>query len=467
MWRILIFLCSITLSSSAFFSVNLQAQEGNRLSVGETRHFGNQTFVNLDVDEVVDYQMKTVRLISIQGDSATIDISGETVELKVSRRILPMIVNGIRIYLCDTKSMVNYTVPGPYGSRNGLTKDAMICLSDPQLPLLDPNRFIYPIDRSDGFEWSMAENSHTYAFLHSGRQHEGTDISLADGRVNPVDALLSIEDATVVWVHPHSGEQACVCLESASAPGLYYIYQHLEFDTVSVTAGDQLKRGQKLGYIWGDNSWGHLHFGIIGWGEVPDYEHRYANSIPAFSMLYELWNGDLEIRKKSWSWGQWSFGRDKAVVENVQRLNGFDEKLGYGWLLGDWCSAKKVEPTEAKGSFASALLRKTLFKGTVSEAINPESYYDFEIVVPDGNYAVNLLLGDVNEPTSQQVEVEGVKMGTFELRANHLSWTGRRKVAVRDGRLTVRIHLKDGNTYASLSEILFNFLDRRGHGGSN
>ncbi|MCB1122755.1 MAG: peptidoglycan DD-metalloendopeptidase family protein, partial [Verrucomicrobiae bacterium] len=377
------------------------------------------------------------------------------------RRVLPSVVNGVRLYLCDTRLMANYTVPGPYGTRNGVTKDALLCMSDPRKPLLDPDRFVFPIDRSDGFNWSMAENSHTYAFLHPGRQHEGTDISLADGKANPVHALVAFEEATVAWVHPHSGEQACICLESRSTPGVYYIYQHIEAATVSVKTGDSIRKGTKLGYIWGDNSWGHLHFGIVGWGDEPVFDTRYANSIPAFAMLYELWNDDLELRPKIWSWGMWTFVRNRATVQNVKRQNAFDEKLGYGWLLGDWCPAKKVEPVEGKDQFSSALLKKTLFAESVSAATNPKDFYDFEIAVPNGNYSVNLLLGDVYQPTWQRVEIEGIDAGTYDLPPNALSWVGEKRARVEDGRLTVRIHLKDDATYASLSELSFYFRDRR------
>ena len=88
-------------------------------------------------------------------------------------------------------------------------------------------------------------------------------------------------------------------------------------------------------------------------------------------------------------------------------------------------------------------------------------HFDFGIAVPNGRYAVNLLLGAVNNPTWQRVEVEGISFGTYELSANHLSWTRERNVSVDDGRLTIRIHLKDDVTYAALSEVLFNFMDRR------
>jgi hypothetical protein len=47
------------------------------------------------------------------------------------------------------------------------------------------------------------------------------------------------------------------------------------------------------------------------------------------------------------------------------------------------------------------------------------------------------------------------------LAANQLSWTRERQVQVRDGRLTIRMFLKDDHTYAALSEVLFHFMDHR------
>ena len=74
---------------------------------------------------------------------------------------------------------------------------------------------------------------------------------------------------------------------------------------------------------------------------------------------------------------------------------------------------------------------------------------------------MNLFPGVVNQATSQRIEIEGSDAGSFDLEANHLSWTGIKGVSVADGRLTVRIFLKEDGTFASLSEILFNFRDRR------
>lgn len=457
-----IMICSAC--ASFYLASHILALAAGSLPPGEVRVFGNQTYINLSLGESYRFLGKEIRAQSMAGPSAVVAVDDEIAPLKIARRILPTVVNRVRLSLCDTREMANYTKPRHYGTRESLTKDVLLCLSDPTKPLADPERFVFPVDRSDGFRWSMAENSHTYAFLSESRQHEGTDISLANGKVDQVDALVTIEDATVVWVQPHNGEQACVMLASGSTPGVYYVYQHLEAATVTVKAGERVKRGQKLGFIWGDNRWGHLHFGVIGWGDVSQYENRYRNSIPVFPMLYELWHGDLKPRIKQWSWGHWVFARNKATVENIKHLNAFDELLGYGWLLGDWCPAAKVEPTEGNDQYSSALLRKRLFHGTRSEAVNPKDYYDFEISVPNGKYAVNLLVGDVHHDTWQRLEVEGRPLGTYGLGANHLTWTKEQQVQVKDGRLTVRIYLKDNMTYASLSEVLFHFMDRRNAG---
>ncbi|MBK1878503.1 hypothetical protein [Pelagicoccus mobilis] len=417
--------------------------------------------MNLAVGESFEFLGHEVELEAIDSDWAQIRVDDESERIPIARRVLPVRLNGVRIYVCDTKRMANYTVRGPYGSRNAVTKDALFCLSNANDPLLDPETFTFPVDRSDGFEWSMAESSHSFAFLSPWRQHEGTDISLMNGKANRVDALVAMEDSRLVWIREHSGEQACLCLESASMPGVYYIYQHMETSSIEIVEGQELVAGQRLGYIWGDDRWGHLHLSLVAWGETPTYENRYGNSVTLFPMLYELWNGDLEPRPKSWTWGAWPFARNRAVVENVKRLNAFDPLLGYGWNLGDWCPAKKVEPVESGDNFSSALLKKKLFEGTVSEAENPEDYYEFEIVVPDGRYAVSALLGDVAKPTWQRIEFESMDVGVFDMSANEFRRSRERIVSVQDGRLTIRIYLKNDRDYASLSELSFCFLDRR------
>jgi hypothetical protein len=72
------------------------------------------------------------------------EVNGELIKLQMARRVLPTICNGVRVYLCDTRAMADYTGARHKTFRNGLTKDAMICLSDPAKPLLDPERICVP-----------------------------------------------------------------------------------------------------------------------------------------------------------------------------------------------------------------------------------------------------------------------------------------------------------------------------------
>jgi hypothetical protein len=43
------------------------------------------------------------------------------------------------------------------------TRDALICLSDPGQPLLDPRLFTFPVGRDDGFVYTMDAHSHMFA----------------------------------------------------------------------------------------------------------------------------------------------------------------------------------------------------------------------------------------------------------------------------------------------------------------
>ncbi len=432
------------------------------LPPGETRVIANMTFVNLAAGQAYEYLGKRVVLKSIQGDSATVEVDGQGARIPLARLTLPIVLNGVRVFVSDTRIMANLTPnPSPRGRgnvRGAVTKDALLCLSDPAKPLLDPQRYTFPVDRSDGFDWEIGANSHTFAFLDPDRQHEGTDIPILAGRTAPVHALVAIEDARVLWAVKHSGEQVGVLLESRRQPGIYYHYQHLSAAALRVSAGESVKRGQKLGYIWGDNRWGHLHFTIGAWGAPPAHQ-KYEYAIAAFPLLYELWYGDLHARPRQWSYGAWTFARPRAINGNVKHMGAFNELLGYGWILGDWCPAAKVPPD--KEDVLSALPSKTLFAGTSAAATNPQDHYDFEIAVPHGRYALQALLGAANLATWQRVFFEGVAAGTYDLEPSAFAWTPERIVRVGDGRLTIRLHLRDATTPAGLSEIMFAFVDRR------
>jgi hypothetical protein len=424
------------------------------------RPFGNAVFVDLAAGESWEYQGKQVTLVSIEGSFSTIEVDGARKRLIVARRALPEVVGGVRVFVADNRSVRRITTDAAWPQAHGATtRDALVCLSDPAKPLLDPERFTFPVSRSDGFQWTMEENSHSYAYLLPTRSHEGIDVDMHDARGRDVHALVAIEAGTVRWVDTSNSDpnQACILLESAVDPGTYYVYQHLNRRRVLVRAGQTVAKGEPLGYVWGDRRWGHLHFSVVGYGAEPAYKTRYRHLLNVFPMLCELWQGDLSPRPKTWARGRFVFDRPYWTGGNFKRLSGYDGVVGYGWLLDPWCAARMVErmPGSETQNPQNARLAKVLHQGTPAEAANPKDHYDFEVAVEDGEYVVSARVGDRLSPSWQRVQFESLDAGTYRLDAGRFAWTPEKTVRVADGKLTVRIHLKDRSTRAGLSQLDF------------
>jgi len=132
--------------------------------------------------------------------------------------------------------------------------------------------------------------------------------------------------------------------------------------------------------------------------------------------------------------------------------------LGYGWLLGDWCAAGKVEhslPDEGGKPFQSVRLSKIMYTQAQRPARNPQNWFDFEVAVANGTCDLRAEVGDHYAATWQQIEFEGADAGTFEFPRGELAWTEEKSVLVSDGRLTIRIRLRDDHTPAGLRNLTF------------
>jgi murein DD-endopeptidase MepM/ murein hydrolase activator NlpD len=210
-------------------------------------------YVNLNIGDSLPYLGKSVTLSGVTNNIATDSVDVETRKLTLARLALPTVINGVRVFVADTRPAGSRTADEKYPMVHAaLLGDALLCLSDPARPLLDPERFAFPVSRDDGFRWSMAENSHMFAYLRPQRSHEGIDIDLTAARGKEIHVLVAIEDGTVQWVEYGQAPETCLLLESASQPGLYYIYQHLSRVKVFVQLAQSVRRGERLAYIWGD-----------------------------------------------------------------------------------------------------------------------------------------------------------------------------------------------------------------------
>src|SRR5262245_9149247 len=98
------------------------------VSPGTPRTWGNATFVDLAVGGSHRYLGKTSKLISSQGDSAVVDVDGVRAELTMARRALPIVLNGVRVFLADNRTSAELTVSSSLRSaRRTVTRDAILC----------------------------------------------------------------------------------------------------------------------------------------------------------------------------------------------------------------------------------------------------------------------------------------------------------------------------------------------------
>lgn len=425
--------------------------------------FGNAVYVNLSVGEKFNYLGKTIEVVALKNHLTQIKVERDTAWLKVARRLLPTEIGGLRVFVSDQINVKNLTTDPE--KHNLLQKDVLLSISDPSKPLLDPYKFTFPISNRDGYEWMMEEDSHMFAYLGANewfgldyfRSHEGIDMNMHEARGKEIHPLVAIEDATVILVADSTVTKSydgCIILKSDSQKDIFYVYKHTNPRTHKVKEGQKVKKGDVLSYIWGDNVWGHLHFAIVHRTDTPGYNDRYTNLLNVFPQMYEVDNGHLKTKKNVRNEGHFTFGHRKQLCRNFKRLDEYNELIGYGWKLGEWCKPQRVESVESDWG-GNARLNKVLYSNSKAESENPKSYFDFEVDVENGIYEVNAIIGDSFAPTSQKLFFEDKEIGTFKVNKGEYKKTDSFKVNVKDNKLTVRLELTDDETTAGINELNF------------
>lgn len=430
--------------------------------------FGNAVYVNLSVGEKFKYEGHDIEVLKIANHKSLVSVNGEEAWLEVAKRSLPKTIGGLSVFVSDQINVKRITTDSLV--RNLLQKDVLLCLSAPGQRLLDPSEFDFPISNRDGYVWEIGEDSHMFAYLGSNawmgrpnsfRSHEGIDFNLHEARGLEMHPIVAIEAATVILVADSTVTKSvdgCIILKSNSQDNIYYVYKHTNPKTHKVKEGQLVKKGDILSYIWGDDVWGHLHFSVVYRSDPPAYQGRYKNVLNFFPHLYELRYGSEPVPNIRTS-GNFTFGYSKQYCNNIQRLDEFNELTGYGWVLGDWCIAQKVERT-SRDSTGNVRLKKVLHAGTQAESTNPNSHYDFDVLVENGSYTVSVTIGDAYGPSLQRVFFENQDIGVFNLEGSgQLVETKEYTVDVQDGRLTIRMELLDPEKFASIRALRFRKLD--------
>lgn len=427
--------------------------------------FGNASYFNMNSGESVYFGSTEIKLLGIKNQFNRLMVGTDTIRCRVSRRTPPVMVNGLRIFVADNFRIKALSEsPETHGL---LKKDAIICVSNANEPLLNSFEYIFPVSFNDGFVWSCDEDSYLFSYKNQGTKSrqscfsEGIDFDMQEVRGMEKHWNVAVESSSVVWVFEDKNvkNETSVLLQSSSQPDIFYLYSHLYSKRVEVRKGQQLEKGEILGTIWGDNNWGHLTFAVIKSDSVPEPGICSENIVNAFPHFFELYFQSSAVYSRNYRKGRLFFGKPNMYNGNQKNVTVFEEYTGKGWMTGDWNIAEKVE-TASKGADGNARLRKVLFEGTVAEAKNPESWYDYEINVPNSTYRIRAKLGDVELPSWQKIAFEKVDVGRIITEKGQFTWTPERVVKVTDGRLTVRIYIDETNErIAGISEIVFQRAD--------
>jgi hypothetical protein len=435
---------------------------GQELS-NDSFRWGNAFYINLRVGEKTTFNQTEIRLISVFNQFNTLKIGNDTFVIKVSRQTLPVSFDKFRIFVADNRFLKEKSAnPEAHGL---LKKDVLLCLSQTNNRLLDPVVYKFPVDFTDGFQWSAEEETQMFSFFFQkdGKgllkcyTHQGIDFDLNDARMQEKHLIVALENSTVVWTEQNKPDQnkyeAAVLLRSESDPGIFYVYEHLNNRKLYVRKGQKINKGDEVGYSWGNSNWGNLQFAVIRSDTVPSYHDRFRNLVNCFPQLFELYTGTLAPMQKATSKGSIDFGRPEPVSGNIKNTLAYEDFSGRGWVLNKWNPADRVE-SASKGLLGNARLRKTLFGETTIACTDPDNFYDYEINVSPGVYRVRAEVGDAEETSWQKVEFEGVSAGIIELPACIFKWTTERAVKVVDGKLTVRIYFSPDKV-AGLSTLVF------------
>ena len=423
--------------------------------------FGNASYFNMNSGESVFFGNTEIKLLGIKNQFNRIMVGDDTIQCRVSRRTPPVVFNGLRIFVADNFKIKSLS---EFQEAHGLLKkEAIICVSNANEPLLNSFEYIFPVSFNDGFVWSCDEDSYLFSYKNQDKKSrqscftEGIDFDMQEARGIEKHWIVAVESSSVIWMFEdkNAKNEVSVLLQSNSQPDIFYLYSHLYSKKVEVRKGQQVEKGEILGTIWGDSNWGHLTFAVIKSDSVPEPGNCAGNIINTFPHFFELYFQSPSVFSRNYRKGRLFFGKPNMYNGNQKNATVFEEYTGKGWITGDWNITEKVE-TASRGTEGNARLRKVLFEGTVAEAKNPAGFYDYEICVPNNTYRIRAKLGDVELPSWQKIAFEKIDVGIFTTEKGQFAWTPERVVKVTDGRLTVRIYIDETNEkVAGISEIVF------------
>lgn len=421
--------------------------------------WGNTTFFNLNIGDSIFYSETNIKLLSITNRCNKIKVGNDTINVKVSQRILPQRINGLTIYVADNRNMKALSDnPSLHGL---LTKDALIAVSNVASLLVNSANFVFPVTFNEGFIWNLETDNYPFSVFQTDNnakefaESSGISFDLQDKNGNAKHWMVAIENSRVVWIvesrYNEDNRSVDILLESESQPGIYYFYGNLFKRNVEVREKQKLQSGELIGTVSGQKGWGPAYFTVIKNNTIPGIQDIEENVINFFPQIFELYFNRLYGVTRIMAKGDIKLGASHNRVNNNLL---FAEFVGTGWQLGCWNSLGKV-PFARKNNQGNIRLNAILFKGSKFESINPREYYDYEINVINGRYRVRVKVGDVEKASWQKIEFEEKQIGEFSLEKSTQQWTDEHIINVEDGKLTIRIYIDPNGIPAGISEIVF------------
>jgi hypothetical protein len=453
-------ICICIIAFLKLFTAESQVKGG----LPEPFKWGNTTFINLVKGETVAFDGTEIELLQVKNHYNKIRVDQDTNWLKVARRSNSFQSGPVRLYVADNRKVKSLS--GTDGSHGLLTGDALIGIVQASSLFLPSEQFSFPVDFTDGYIWRGSEETYMFSYLQQNEgksqpaENKGVGMELFNSRAARTNLITALENGTVTWIETVrcGTPRAAVCIQSESSPSVFYIYENLYDKSLMVKKNQKTERGVGIGYIWGEGSRELLRLVVVRSDTIPGYEDRYKNMINFYPQLLELYFGKNVLMPRIFSKGQIDFGKPGINRMDARNTFSYEEYEGTGWILGDWNPADKVEWATNRSN-SNARLRKVLFEGQPAMCTNPLDYYLYEINVREGIYRIRASVGDCSLHSGQKVEFEGIPAGSYTLSPGEFVWTPEKIVRVKDGRLSVQIHMNAGTPVAGISKIVFQKAD--------
>ncbi len=255
---------------------------------------GQSTSVKLKNGAVANVELLGVSTVkdsvrnAVRETSATVKVNGKVLRLGCGNYHVPADAPGVRIDCSVTRAYRTNASDDKWA----LEKDARLRICPSGNPLLDPNKFAYPV-RQIWFA-NDTQMGNEPVFVDGGEEpgngkvyyHAGLDIGGCEGMTEVVSAtagtVIQLGETVLKGYEQYPLEPRYESVYVLGEYGWVYRYSHLTKISTALQLGGEVKRGQHLGYVGkeGDSGgWAHLHFQIFArqpsgrWGTEDGYAY--------------------------------------------------------------------------------------------------------------------------------------------------------------------------------------------------